>query len=121
MNNCFTAYPPEITEHPKSIRTDISASISFQCTSKPYGNIQIQWNKVGSSKLPKSATTFTNRTQDGVISTLKFKSVIHPYMGYYYCTVKNEIGEVNSSVAQLHINSKSYKRSMHLSKVCFYA
>ena len=113
MNNYFTAYPPEITEHPKSIRADISASISFQCTANPYGNIQIQWKKVGSSKLPKSATTFTNRTQDGVISTLKFKNVIHPYMGYYYCVVKNEIGEVNSSVVQLHINSKSYERSMH--------
>ena len=99
----FLANPPEVTEHPKNISVDIYASVVFQCKAKQYGNIQIQWKKL-MSKLPESATVITNRSQDGVTTILKIDKIIHHYKGYYYCIVMNEIGEVNSSKAQLHVD-----------------
>ena len=64
----------------------------------------MQWKKINSKQLPQSATVVTNRSHDGVTSILKIDKIIHHYRGYYYCVVKNEIGEVNSSMAELYVN-----------------
>ena len=100
----FTVYFPEVTEHPNHISVDILASVTFQCKAKLSGNIQIYWKKLNSVKLPQTATVTTNRSQDGVTSVLKIDKIIHHYKGYYYCIVKNEIGEINSSMAELHVD-----------------
>jgi len=110
----LTAYTPEVIEHPKSISAGIYTSVTFQCRAKPYGNVQIQWKKLKSFKLPEASTTFTNRSQDGVTSVLKIDKIIHHYKGYYYCVVKNKIGEVNSSVAQLHVDGMCCTKSQYI-------
>ena len=110
-----------VTEHPKSVWVDFYGSVAFQCRAKQYGIIQVQWKKVGSSRLPKSSNTFITITKDGVNSTLKIDQIIHRYKGYYYCVVKNEIGEVNSSIAQLHVNGKFvYKKTKLISVLCLF-
>ena len=115
----LTAYTPEVIEHPKSISADIYTSVTFQCKVKQYGNVQIQWKKLNSSKLPEASTTITNRSRDGITSILTIDKIIHHYKGYYYCVVKNEIGEVNSSLAQLHVDGMfCSKRSMHPNPGC---
>ena len=108
MLNIFVVYPPEVTEHPKSISTDIYVSVTFQCRAKQSENIQIQWMKFQSSKLPLSATIITTKSHGGVTSTLRIDKIIHHYKGYYYCIVKNEFGEVNSSMARLHVYGMYY-------------
>ena len=110
----LTAYTPEVIEHPKHVSGDIYTSVTFQCKAKLYGNVQIQWKKLRSSKLPEASTTITRRSRDGVTSILKIDKIIHHYKGYYYCVVKNEIGEVNTSLAQLHVDGTfCTKRSIH--------
>jgi len=84
---------------------DIYTSSSFECKAKLYGSTQIHWKKEGSSRLPSSATITVNTSNDAISSTLKIDEIISFYGGDYYCAVSNEIGEVNSSQAHLHVNS----------------
>ena len=110
LYTCYlTYYPPKVTEHPKSISADFYASITFQCRAKLNGNIQVQWKKLNSTKLPQTATIITNKSNCEIISILKIDKIIHHYKGYYYCVVKNEIGEVNSSMAQLYVDGMFIK------------
>ena len=64
--------------------------------------------KFQSSKLPLSATNITTISHSGVTSILRINKIIHYYKGYYYCVVKNELGEVNSSMAQLNVYGMYY-------------
>ena len=96
--------PPQLIDHPKSASVDIYTSVTFKCTAKLDGNIQTQWKKLNSVKLPQLSTTVTSFSHDVVTSILKIDKIIHHYKGYYYCVVKNEIGEVNSSMAELHVD-----------------
>ena len=107
----FTTYPKI---YPKRISTEIYASVTFQCSTSHHGNIQIQWKKLLSSKLPQSATIVTFKSDTNITSTLKIDKINHHYKGYYYCTVKDEFGEVKSSLAQLHVDGMFiylYKKS----------
>ena len=101
----YTDCEPQVIEHPKSVLADIYTSVTFECKAKVYGNFQIQWMKFASTKLPQLATTTIDKSRNGVTSVLlKIDKIIHHYKGYYFCIVKNELGEVNSSKAELRVD-----------------
>ena len=101
----FIAHLPHITEHPKNQTADIYTSASFQCKAKLYGSTQILWKKEGSSRLPATAMISTNISNDIITGIMKIDEIISYYGGDYYCAVSNEIGEVNSYLARLDVNS----------------
>jgi len=111
----FVAYSPHIIKHPDNQTVDIYTSTSLECRAKLYGSTQIHWKKEGSSRLPATATISTNISNDIISSILKIDEIISYYSGDYYCAVSNEIGEVNSSQAHLHVNSMYYN---HCHCVC---
>ncbi|XP_065908608.1 uncharacterized protein [Dysidea avara] len=100
----INTYIPHLIEHPKNQTVDIYTSTNFECKAKLYGSTQINWKKEGSSRLPASATVATNISNDVITSILKIDEIISYYSGDYYCAATNEIGEANSSQAQLHVN-----------------
>jgi len=98
---------PELIKHPHNLSVDSYEIISFECKAKLYGDVQIHWEKVGSSTLPGAATVTVTRSQDDITSVLKITNIISYYKGDYFCVVKNEIGKVQSSKARLHVNGKA--------------
>jgi len=99
----FVANPPHIIQHPTDQTAEVYTSASFECKAKRYGNVEIHWQRDGTLRLPASATVTTNRSYELVTSVLKINDTISFYKGGYYCTVKNEIGEVNSSLGHLNV------------------
>lgn len=98
-------FPPKITEHPQNLLIDVYTSVVLKCKSLLFGNVQIYWQKSGSSRLPRAASITNTRSQDEIISTLNITKALTYYSGSYYCNAKNEIGEANSSHAQVQVKS----------------
>jgi len=78
----------------------------FRCSGKGYGDKQVTWSKVESSKLPATAVTTQYNTSDEIISTLKITGIIGYYKGYYYCSIKNSAGIQHSRHAYLNVSCK---------------
>ena len=67
--------------------------------------MQIYWQKVGSSRLPNTASLNVIKSEDELelTSVLRIANALSYYSGSYHCIVKNEIGEVYSLEAQLQV------------------
>ena len=70
--------------------------------------MQVFWQKSRSSRLPRTASITNTRSHDEITSILTITKAITYYSGNYYCYVKNEIGERNSSQAQLQVKGNHY-------------
>ena len=101
--SAILAFTPRIIDHPKNVLIDAYASVALKCTSKLLGNIKVIWQKSGSSRLPRTASVTNTRSQDKITSILNITKALTHYSGFYYCYVKNEIGGINSSQAQLQV------------------
>ena len=103
----FVVGLPVIVEQPYSFTT-VSANDEavINCTISGYGDIEITWKKINST-LPNSAVV-DNETEsvNEIQSILRIPNVIGYYKGYYYATIKNSAGEINSTVVYLNVSSK---------------
>ena len=70
--------------------------------------MQIHWHKIGSPRLPNTASVDVLKSEDELTSVLRIANTLSYYSGSYYCIVKNEIGEAYSLQAQLHVKGNDY-------------
>lgn len=68
-----------------------------------FGNTQIYWGKVGSSRLPNTASVMSLTLQDEIIGILKITKALRDYSGAYYCIVENERGIKYSLPAHVQV------------------
>ena len=70
--------------------------------------MQIYWQRIGSSRLPNTASVDVIKSDNELTSVLRIVNTLSYYSGSYYCIVKNEIGEAYSSQAQLQVKGNDY-------------
>ena len=105
---CFTVGVPVIVKQPHSVAVDVRdrAPISIECIVRSYGNVTITWKKLN-SLLPNSAVVDDEmKSVNEIRSVLRIPNVIGYYKGYYYATITNSAGEIDSTVVYLNVSSK---------------
>ena len=88
---------------PTSTSIKATKKAVFHCVAKGYGNITVEWRKLG-SHLPITAQVYNTISLCSVKSTLEIHKSIGYYKGGYYCSANNDGGVVNSSVALLNVS-----------------
>jgi len=106
INIIFTVSPSDIIMHPISTTVNAAGKAVFKCVIKGYGNISVEWKKLG-SLLPITATVHNENSLNTVKSTLEIHETIGYYKGRYYCTASNDGGSVNSTAAFLNVSGMS--------------
>jgi len=92
-------------DHPSSTTVVFYSSAQFSCTAKGFGIIGVVWKKVGSQKLPFTATVTTVSSGiNGITSVLSIIEIIGYYSGQYFCEVRNSAGTTTSLPATLNVN-----------------
>ena len=92
---------PAFLKHPGAVKVNIFTNITFSCTAKGFNITDLVWRKVGSSRLPLTATTITEWSLNEVTSILTITETAGYYTGKYYCTATNKAGEKSSDQAKL--------------------
>ena len=97
---------PVIVKQPVYVTVDATDVAVIDCVVSSYGYVTITWNKLNST-LPNSAVVHNEtKSVNEIRSVLKIPNVIGYYKGYYYATIKNSAGEINSTVVYLNVSSK---------------
>ena len=94
---------PAFLKHPGAAKVNIFTNITFSCTAKGFNITDLVWRKVGSSRLPSTATTITEWSSNEVTSILTITETAGYYTGKYYCTATNKAGETSSNQAVLSV------------------
>ena len=76
--------------------------VSFKCTASGFGVLEIVWKRV-KHDMPVTAEVTEEKSLNKITSILKFTKTAGFYKGQYYCVAENEVGEVVSQIANLHI------------------
>ena len=92
---------PAFLKDPGPATVNISANVTFSCTAKGFNITDLVWRKVGSSRLPLTATNKTKWSSNEVTSILTITKTAGYYRGKYYCVATNNAGETPSNQAQL--------------------
>ena len=104
----FIVGKPVIVKQPVHVTvdvTDVDVAV-IDCVVSSYGDVKITWNKLNST-LPNSAVVDNEpKSVNEIRSVLRIPNVIGYYKGYYYATIKNSAGEINSTVVYLNVSSK---------------
>ena len=103
----FVVGLPVIVEQPYNFTTvSVNDDAVIECTVSGYGDITITWKKLNST-LPNSAVV-DNKTNsvNEIKSILKIPNIIGYYKGYYYATIHNSAGKINSRKVYLDVSSK---------------
>ncbi|XP_065918890.1 cell adhesion molecule DSCAM-like [Dysidea avara] len=95
--------PPKVVRQPFSVVVNFSSMIIFKCSGKGYRQTKVTWHKDGLLRLPTSAVATVSESSNDINGTLKVYGVIGHYKGYYYCSISNTAGRVNSMRAYLNI------------------
>ena len=91
--------------HPTASTVTFFGSVQFSCVIRSYDLSNVIWKKVGSQKLPYTAsTTNTSSNINEIVSVLTITEVIGYYSGQYFCEAKNSAGTTTSSLATLNVN-----------------
>lgn len=99
---------PEIVKQPQPVAVDVRdrAPILIDCIIRSYGDVNITWKKLNSS-LPHPAVVDTKMISVNEIrSVLRIPNIIGYYKGYYYATINNSAGAINSTRVYLNVSSK---------------
>ena len=91
-------------QQPFSVVANFSSMIMFKCSGKGYGQKQVTWHKDGLLRLPTSVSSTVSELSNEITGILKVYDVIGYYKGYYYCSISNSAGRVNSIRAYLNIS-----------------
>ena len=92
---------PFFIKHPDAVTVNISMNVTFKCIAKGFGLTNITWRKVGSSRLPSTATVLTKQSSSKMHSILTITSTAGYYTGKYYCVATNTAGHASSNQADL--------------------
>jgi len=90
-------------QQPLSLAVKFSSMVIFKCSGKGYGQKKVTWHKYGLLRLPSTAVQSVSESSDEITGILKVYDVIGYYKGYYYCSISNVAGRVNSKGAYLNI------------------
>ena len=101
-NFVFTVPPPEMLEPPKNITAAIYTEITFSCTGRGYGDINVVWTRPP-SKVTDTAVYAINRYDEYVVGTLTIPHVVNIYSGQYCCAIKNHAGSSPRRCADLNV------------------
>ena len=71
-----------------------------------YGNINVEWRKLG-SPLPSTAAVSNTNVTNGAYSTLKITKIVGYYGGMYYCAAVNIAGRTISKHAKMSVQGNS--------------
>ena len=96
---------PVIMVQPVSIVVNVTDDIIMKCTVRSYGDVKITWKKLNST-LPSSAVPKEIKSINEITSILNISNAIGYYKGYYYATISNIAGEINSSMVYLNVSGK---------------
>ena len=103
MHN-FLVSPPDILSHPSASTVTFFDSVKFSCITRGYELTSVIWKKVGSQRLPFTASiTNTSSNINEITSVLTITEVIGYYSGQYFCEAKNSAGTTTSSPASLTV------------------
>ena len=104
----FLVIPPKVVRQPFSEVAKFSSITIFKCSGKGYGQKRVTWHKNGLLALPSTAVQSVSESLDEITGILKVYDVIGYYKGYYYCSISNVAGRVNSKGAYLNITGMVY-------------
>jgi len=92
-------------DHPSSTTVVFYSSAQFSCTARGFRLISVVWKKVGSQRLPSTATVTTVSSGiNEITSKLTIIQIIGYYSGQYFCKVRNSAGTATSLPATLNVN-----------------
>ena len=116
----FVVGLPIIVKQPVSTRVNVTDDVIFDCTASAYGDIKITWKKLNST-LPNTALPLEEiKSVNKKTSILKISNAIGYYKGYYYATISNGGGEINTSTVYLDVISKYLSSCFLLYNQVFY-
>ena len=95
-----------IVTQPTDEVVEVFSSVMLECKAQGYGQLNVEWRKLG-SPLPSRAVVNNTNVTNGIYSILKITNVIGYYDGMYCCDVNNIAGQVNSKYAKLSVKGKS--------------
>ena len=98
---------PKITKQPNNKNISTNESVSFKCTVCGFGVLRIVWKRVKHDMIPVTAEVTENKSLNNITSILKFTKTAGYYAGQYYSVGENEVGEVVSQIANLHVQGNN--------------
>ena len=93
---------PIILEQPNNMTINVYESVSFKCTARAFGVLQVAWKRV-KHKMPVTAEINEEKSLNEITSILKITKTAGYYSGQYYCVAENQFGKVVSWIANLYI------------------
>ena len=81
-------------------------SVSFKCSASGFGVLKIVWKRI-EHNMPLTAEVVEKKSLNKTTRILKITKTTGYYSGQYYCVAKNEVGEVISQTANLHVQGNT--------------
>ena len=97
---------PTISEQPNNMSINFYESVLFKCSASGFGVLQIVWKRI-EHNMPLTAEVTEEKSLNKITSILKITKATGYYSGQYYCDAKNEVGEVISQIANLHVQGNT--------------
>ena len=99
------ASPPVIIRQPTDEVAEVYSTIILECKVQGYGNINVEWRKLG-APLPSTSFVRNKNFTNGVSSIIKIKNLVGYYSGMYCCVANNIAGQTTSNYAKLSVKGK---------------
>ena len=106
---------PTISEQPNNITINVHESVWFKCSASGFGVLKIVWKRI-EHNMPLTAEVAEEKSLNKITSILKITKAIGYYSGQYYCVGENEVGEVISQTAHLHVQGNTNPLAASLAK-----
>ena len=87
---------------------NISSMVVFKCSGRGYGHKKVTWHKYGSPRLPANSVAFVSESSNEITGYMRIYPIIGYYKGYYFCTISNSAGAVNSRHVYLNITGEVF-------------
>ena len=97
----------------------IFESVSFNCTARGFGLLEIIWKRIRHA-IPVTAEITQVKSLNEITSVIKISTTVGYYSGQYYCIAKNEVGETISRIANLNVIGIESNTMMLLSNHILY-
>ena len=97
---------PTFLEQPTNKNINLYETVSFKCTAQGFGVLKIAWKRV-KYDMPTTEKPIEKKLLNKFTSTLKFTKTAGYYSGQYYCVAENEVGNLPSRTANLHVQGNN--------------
>ena len=103
---CFiTVPPPELLVPPENITAAVYTNITFSCTGRGFGDVEVVWTRP-LSKVTVTAVHTTERNDEQIIDRLMIPHVVDIYSGQYCCAFENRAGSSLKRCANLFVQGE---------------